>query len=104
MEMNAANVAQHNIFSISFWRPEVTSLSGRFSIKFSKTEGLEFNKTIIAFALVGYEPRWLFTISYPTRAHGIIVNYTERKSCFPEFYSAYANKQHFIVEANFVSE
>ena len=36
------------------------------------------NKTIIPFALVGYEirscgPRWLFTISYPTRAHGIIV-------------------------------
>ena len=82
MEMNAANVAQHKIFSISFWRPEVTSLSGRF-LKFSKTEGLEFNKTIIPFALVGYEigygqlgpmgPRWLFTISYPTRAHGIIV-------------------------------
>ena len=46
----------------------------------------EFNKTIIPFALVGYEtgysqlgaryaPRWLFTISCPTRAHGIIVNY-----------------------------
>ena len=24
-----------------------------------------------------YAPRWLFTISYPTRAHGIIVNYNE---------------------------
>ena len=39
-----------------------------------------FNKTIIPSALVGYEigcgPRWLFTISYPTRAHGIIVKYT----------------------------
>ena len=43
----------------------------------------EFNKVIIPFALVGYEtgysqlasPRWLFTISYPTRAHGVIVNY-----------------------------
>ena len=44
----------------------------------------EFNKTIIPFALIGYEigyttrryaPRWLFTISYPTRAHGIIVKY-----------------------------
>ena len=37
-----------------------------------------FNKTIIPFALVGYEigPRWLFTISYPTCAHGIIVNYS----------------------------
>ena len=42
-----------------------------------------FNKTIIPFSLVGYEigysqarpygPRRLFTISYPTRAHGIIV-------------------------------
>ena len=43
-----------------------------------------FNKTIIPFALVGneiYGPRWLFTISYPTRAHGIIVNYhTEIRS------------------------
>ena len=29
MEMNAANVAQHKIFSISFWRPEVTSLSSK---------------------------------------------------------------------------
>jgi len=45
-----------------------------------------FNKTIIPFALVGYEkviansaaPRWLSTISYPTRAHGIIVNYQLR--------------------------
>ena len=41
----------------------------------------EFNKTIIPFALVGYETGYsqlgatLFTISYPTRAHGIIVNY-----------------------------
>ena len=36
-----------------------------------------FNKTIIPFALVGYEigygPRWLVTIWHPTRAHGIIV-------------------------------
>ena len=55
-----------------------------FLITFSKTEGREFNKTIIPFALVGYEigysqlwpygPCWLFTISYPTRAHGN-VNY-----------------------------
>ena len=41
-----------------------------------------FNKTIIPLALVGYEmiiaytPRRLFTISYPTRPHRIIVNYT----------------------------
>ena len=25
-----------------------------------------------------YAPRWLFTISYPTRAHGIIVNYSSQ--------------------------
>ena len=53
---------------------------------FEFLEFKEFNKTMIPFALVGYEtgysqlgatraPRWLFTISYPTRAHGIIVNY-----------------------------
>ena len=34
-------------------------------------------ETIIPFALVGYEtgyvPCWLFTISYPTCAHGIII-------------------------------
>ena len=34
----------------------------------------EFNNTIIPFALVGYD--WLFTISYPTSAHGIIVKYS----------------------------
>ena len=41
-----------------------------------------FNETIILFTLVGYEPyrpRWLFTISYPTRAHGIIVKYFRAK-------------------------
>ena len=39
------------------------------------------NKTIIPLALVGFEmiiansaPRWLSTISYPTRTRGIIVN------------------------------
>ena len=43
-----------------------------------------FNKTIIPLALVGYEmiianrryaPRWLPTISYPTRPRGIVVKY-----------------------------
>ena len=39
-----------------------------------------FNKTIISLALVGYEmiianEALLFTISYPTQPHGIIVNY-----------------------------
>ena len=36
------------------------------------------NKTIVPLALVGYEmpaPRWLSTISYPTRTRGIIVKY-----------------------------
>ena len=45
-----------------------------------------FNKTINPFALVGYEigysrpyrPPWLFTISYPMRAHGVIVKYSIR--------------------------
>ena len=46
----------------------------------------EFNKTIFPFAFVGYETGYsqlgathlvgLFTISYPTRAHGIIGKYT----------------------------
>ena len=35
-----------------------------------------FNKTIIPFAFVGYEIGYLPAISYPTRAHGITVNYT----------------------------
>ena len=53
--MNAANFAQHKIH--------------------------KFTKTVIPFALVGYEfdtrdvaMTWLFIISYPTRAYGIIVN------------------------------
>ena len=45
----------------------------------------KFNETITPFALVEYEtcysqlyaPRWLFIISYPTRAHGIIVTYSK---------------------------
>ena len=49
---------------------------------FKFLEFKEFNKTIIPFTLVGYETGYsqlgvtrLFTISYPTRAHGIIVKY-----------------------------
>ena len=34
----------------------------------------KFDKTIIPFALVGYEI--VIANSYPTRAHGIIVNYS----------------------------
>ena len=56
-----------------------------FFLKFSLLYfGGVFNKTIIPLAVVGYEmitansalcERWLSTISYPTRACGIIVNY-----------------------------
>ena len=59
MEMNAANVGQHKIFSISFRRPEVTSLSGRFldfniNLAKPKVENL-IKQFSIPFALVGYE-------------------------------------------------
>ena len=54
----------------------------KFSFNFQVYKRTEFNKTIIPFALFGYEigysqlgPRWLLTISYPTRAHGIIVKH-----------------------------
>jgi len=41
-------------------------------IKFGEFK--EFNKAVIPFALVGYETGYgLFTKSYPTSAHGIIV-------------------------------
>ena len=69
--------------SSSFFRFRSDSLAffARISY-FIFLEFKEFNKTIIQFALVGYETGYsqlgatLFTISYPTRAHGIIVNYT----------------------------
>ena len=71
-------VTQHRVF-IKFF-----SISPGFS-RFFRSYFLlqifgfkEFNKTIIPFALVVYETgysQWLFTISYPTRAHGIIVKY-----------------------------
>ena len=59
----------------------VTSTSGRFvklksnriKLYFQEYKSTKFNKTIIPFALVGYEIG--YTISYPTRAHGIIVKY-----------------------------
>ncbi len=49
-------------------------------LKYCNSLGV-FNKTIIPLALVGYEtrcyaPHWLSTLSYPTRARGIIVKYT----------------------------
>ena len=64
------------------FRSDFLAFFSRIS-NFKLLEFKEFNKTIIPFALVGYEtgystrryaPRWLFTISYPTRAHGIILN------------------------------
>ena len=61
-------------------------------LSFSSIKGfrklLKFNKTIIPFTLVGYEMNianlalrasLAFTISYPTSANGIIVNYTSGK-------------------------
>ena len=51
----------------------------------------EFNKTVLVGCETGYRhitlryaPRWLFTISYPTRAHGIIVKSMDfvRSYCF----------------------
>ena len=64
----------HNIASSSSF----FSFSLGFSVFFARIsyfkflEFKEFNKTIIPFA-----PRWLFTISYPTRVHGIIVKYSD---------------------------
>ena len=61
-----------------------------------------FNKTIIPLALVGYEiakansyaPRWLSTISYPTRTRGIILKYTTRHA----FGCAYMREfRHYIL-------
>ena len=83
MEMNAANVAQHKIFSISFWRPEVTSLSDRF---------LDFNKNLAnpkvenlikqLFHSRLLDMRLVIANSCPTRAHEIIVNYIQiHSSC-----------------------
>ena len=75
----------HNIASSSSFL-DFARIFSLFSLVLRTSNFLElkeFNKTIIPFALVGYEtgysqlryaPRCLFTISYPTRAHGIIVN------------------------------
>ena len=74
----------HNIvFSSSFFR--LRSIFSQFSLIFRTVNFKEFNKTIIPFALVGYETGYsqlgatrlvgYLPGSYPTRAHGIIVNY-----------------------------
>ena len=68
----------HNIASFRFRSDFLVFFACISYLKF--VEFKEFNNTIIPFALVGYEtrryaPRWLFTISYPTGAHGIIVAY-----------------------------
>ena len=67
----------HNIASSSFFlfRSDFLAFFARISY-FKFLEFKEFNKTIIPFALGGNQTGLpLFTISYPTRAHGIIVNY-----------------------------
>ena len=89
MEMTAANVAQHSL-SIKLLVPgsHITFRSFHELKSKPKTERykFKFNKTVIPFALVGHKignsqlgatrlaPPWLFTISYPTGAHGLIVN------------------------------
>ena len=73
MEMNAANVAQHKIFSISFWRPEVASLSGRFLENLAKPKVENLIKQLFHSRL--WDMRLVIANSYPTRAHGIIVKY-----------------------------
>ena len=69
----------HNIASpSSFFRFRSDFLAFFAPISYFKfLEFKEFNKTIIPIALVGYETRWLFTISYPTHVHGIIVKYPD---------------------------
>ena len=76
-------VTQHRIFSFFRFRSDFPAFFAQISY-FKFLEFKEFNKTIIPFAIVGCETgysqlgatrlvQWLFTISYPTRAHGIIV-------------------------------
>ena len=75
----------HNIASSSSFFRFRSDFLARISY-FKFLEFKEFNKTIIPFALVGYETGYsqlgamrlvgyLRTISYPTRAHGLIVKY-----------------------------
>ena len=75
MQMKAANVAQHKIFSILFWCPEVTSLSSRFlDLAKPKVENLIkqlFHSRLLDMRLVIANSA--LRISYPTRTHGIIV-------------------------------
>ena len=76
----------HNIASSSSFFFISLGFSRFFHSYFKFLELKEFNKTIIPFALVGYETGYSqlgatrlvgynFTISYPTRAHGIIGKY-----------------------------
>ena len=79
-DIKVLHIASSSSFFDFAWIFSLFSLVSRTS-KF--LEFKEFNKTIIPLAFVGYEtgysqrgayaPRWLFTISYPTLAHGIIV-------------------------------
>ena len=71
----------HNIASSSNFfrfRTDFLAFAARIS-NFKFLEFKEFNKTIIPLAFVGYETGYsqlgATPISYPTRAHGIIVKY-----------------------------
>ena len=70
-------VTQHRIFK--FFAMSL-GFSRCFRSYFKFLELKEFNKTIVPFALVGYETG--YTISYPTRAHGIIVKYMRKLCCW----------------------
>ena len=70
LRLSDRNSASSSSFFFRF-RSDFLAFFARISY-FKFLEFKEFNKTIIPFALVG-----LFTISYPTRAHGIIVKYNE---------------------------
>ena len=86
LRLSDLKVLHFTASSSSFFR--FCSVFSLFSLVFRTSKFLdfkEFNKTIIPFALAGYVTRYsqlgstrlvgYFTISYPTRAHGIIVNY-----------------------------
>ena len=84
----------HNIASSSNFF-DFARIFSLFSLVFRTSKLLkfkEFNKTIIPFTLIRHDTGYsqlgatrLFTISYPTRAHGIIVNYYSFK-IFPRFW------------------
>ena len=69
------NQVLHNIASSSIFF-NFAQIFSLFLLVFCTSKLLEFkefSRTFIPFAFVGYAPRWLFTIPYPMRTHGIIV-------------------------------